>query len=97
MAATCTHLDLADPNVPPHPPNGCAECLQTGSSWVHLRLCPVCGHVGCCDASPNKHATAHAHATAHPLIRSYEPGEDWWYCYPDDLMFRVSGVGPVRW
>ncbi len=62
---------------------GCRECLQTGGTWVHLRLCLICGHVGCCDSSPNRHATAHFHRTGHPVIRSYEPGEDWGYCYVD--------------
>ena len=96
MAESCTHLDEADPAVPPSDVDGCHECLQTGDPWVHLRLCAVCGHVGCCDSSPNRHATAHHHATAHPLIRSYEPGEDFWYCYADDVLFRIPGTGPVR-
>ncbi len=96
MAESCTHLDEADPEVPPSDAAGCHECLQTGDLWVHLRLCAVCGHVGCCDSSPNRHATAHHHASGHPLIRSYEPGEDFWYCYPDDLAFRIPGTGPVR-
>ena len=64
---------------------GCEECLKTGSPWVHLRLCRTCGHVGCCDSSPNRHATAHFHATRHPLVRSIEPGETWTWCYVDDL------------
>jgi uncharacterized UBP type Zn finger protein len=87
--ATCGHLDTIDPDVTPSA-DGCEDCLKTGSSWVHLRLCTQCGHVGCCDSSPNKHATAHAKATSHPVIRSFEPGEDWYYCYPDDLMFTLS-------
>ena len=61
--------------------NGCVECLKTGDTWVHLRLCETCGHVGCCDQSKNKHATKHYHATGHPIIKSSEPGEDWGYCY----------------
>ena len=65
--------------------NGCEECLKMGDSWVHLRLCETCGHVGCCDSSKNKHATKHYHATGHPVIKSFEPGEDWGYCYVDDL------------
>jgi len=72
--------------------NGCVECLATGSRWVHLRLCMTCGHVGCCDSSPNKHATAHYRAEDHPLVQSYEPGEDWWWCYADDVAFRVANV-----
>jgi hypothetical protein len=93
MADDCTHLDLiANPE-----PNsgGCEDCLAAGRhDWVHLRLCELCGHVGCCDQSPGRHATAHANSTEHPIIRSYEPGEDWFYCYPDDLMFELSGAPP---
>ena len=63
---------------------GCEECLKIGDTWVHLRLCMECGHVGCCDSSKNKHATKHNQATQHPVIRSIEPGESWGYCYPDD-------------
>ena len=69
-----------------HRQKGCQECLKTGDTWVHLRLCLTCGHVGCCDSSKNKHATRHFHATKHPLIRSIEPGESWLWCYVDDLM-----------
>lgn len=60
---------------------GCKECLETGQWWLHLRRCAECGHVGCCDSSPNRHATKHFHATGHPVIRSFEPGEDWFYDY----------------
>jgi len=88
----CTHLDqIAD--VAPSG-NGCVECLLTGGWWVHLRRCAECGHVGCCDNSPNKHATAHYHSTSHPLIQSFEPGEDWYYCYVDDIAFELAGEGP---
>jgi uncharacterized UBP type Zn finger protein len=66
--------------------HGCEECLELGSKWVHLRLCLACGHVGCCDNSPNRHATRHFHATSHPVIKSFEPGEDWAYCYAHDDM-----------
>jgi uncharacterized UBP type Zn finger protein len=65
---------------------GCAECLKSGDDWVHLRLCLSCGHVGCCDDSKNKHATRHYHRTRHPVIRSFEPGEEWGYCYPHDAL-----------
>jgi uncharacterized UBP type Zn finger protein len=85
----CTHLDVVDPQVRPRA-RGCEECLAIGAGWVHLRLCTSCGHVGCCDSSPNRHATKHAHASGHPLVRSFEPGEDWWYCYVDDLVFEVD-------
>src|SRR6185295_16729472 len=77
MIAPCTHLEQADHRshgVAPSGP-GCAECLQTGGVWVHLRLCLTCGHVGCCDNSPGQHATKHFHGTKHPVIRSYEPAE----------------------
>lgn len=96
MATLCSHLPDADPEVLPSDQDGCHECLQSGDAWVHLRLCAVCGHVGCCDSSPNRHATAHFHGSGHPLIRSYERGEDFWYCYPEDVSFQVEGVGPVR-
>jgi uncharacterized UBP type Zn finger protein len=81
----CSHLDQLRP-VRPTTPNGCEECLETGSGWVHLRLCLSCGHVGCCDSSPNKHATKHFHRTRHPIVRSFEPGEDWAWCYVDQVM-----------
>lgn len=70
--------------------NGCEECLKAGSPWVHLRLCLTCGHVGCCDSSPNKHATKHFHATSHPVVRSLEPGESWGWCYVDEQMFEFA-------
>lgn len=74
--------------------HGCQECLASGDGWVHLRLCLTCGHVGCCDDSPNKHATKHHHATGHPVIRSYEPGEEWGYCYPDDAFAEQLPARP---
>jgi len=69
-----------------HPPlsTGCEECLALGDTWVHLRLCVQCGHVGCCDSSKNRHATKHYAATKHPVVRSLEPGESWLWCYEDD-------------
>jgi phosphoenolpyruvate-protein phosphotransferase len=79
---TCEHAAKVKP-VPPRTPTGCEECLAAGTSWVHLRLCLTCGHVGCCDSSPGRHATRHAHATSHPVIASYEPGERWAWCYAD--------------
>jgi uncharacterized UBP type Zn finger protein len=85
---TCTHLDMVR-DVSPRTPNGCEECLAMGDTWVHLRLCLTCGHVGCCDSSKNKHATRHFHATGHPLIQSMEPGEYWAYCYVDDLLMTA--------
>jgi uncharacterized UBP type Zn finger protein len=76
---TCPHVAALKP-VPPRA-EGCEECLQIGAPWVHLRLCLSCGHVGCCDSSPNRHATRHFHATKHPVIASFEPGERWAWCY----------------
>ncbi|HYL20530.1 MAG TPA: UBP-type zinc finger domain-containing protein [Gemmatimonadales bacterium] len=84
MAPRCTHLaQIRD--VTPRTPEGCEECLKTGGQWVHLRLCLACGHVGCCDSSPNRHARKHAGASGHAIIQSFEPGEDWRYCFVDDV------------
>ena len=90
----CTHLDGIQDVTPSG--DGCEECLRIGSGWVHLRLCMRCGHVGCCDDSPNRHARAHWENQAdHPIIRSFEPGEDWWWCYIDEVAFDVVGAGPA--
>ncbi|MDQ5844990.1 MAG: UBP-type zinc finger domain-containing protein [Acidobacteriota bacterium] len=67
--------------------DGCEDCLRIGSAWLHLRLCLTCGHVGCCDSSPNRHATKHFHQSGHPIIQSFEPGEDWRWCYIDENAF----------
>ncbi len=89
MAQRCKHLaEVRD--VQPKTPDGCEECLLTGDEWVHLRLCLECGHVGCCDDSPNRHATKHFHKTKHPIMRSFEPGEDWGWCFVDQLMFEPA-------
>lgn len=94
MADRCTHVDTARAVTPSG--NGCQDCLATGDSWVHLRLCMSCGHVGCCDSSPNRHATAHWRSHEdHPVVRSFEPGEDWWWCYADGLLFDVPSAGPA--
>lgn len=85
----CTHLGTIQ-DVEARTPTGCEECLQTGDGWVHLRLCLSCGHVGCCDSSKNKHATAHFQRTEHPLVRSFQPGEDWLWCYVDELLMEPS-------
>jgi len=69
---------------------GCEECLALGDTWVHLRLCRSCGHVGCCDSSKNRHATKHFRATQHPIVTSAEPGEDWSWCYVDELMLQLK-------
>ena len=80
----CTHLQDIRP-VGPRTPDGCEECLAQGMQWVHLRLCLTCGHVGCCDSSPGRHATKHFRATSHPIVKSMEPGEDWRWCYIDEV------------
>ena len=86
MAASCAHLSLVRDVTPGA--EGCEDCLKIGGRWVHLRLCMACGHVGCCDSSPNRHATKHFHATKHPVIKSFEPGEEWGWCYADELFFE---------
>jgi hypothetical protein len=86
---SCSHLDRAAEVSPSA--DGCEECLRQGGEWVHLRLCMSCGHVGCCDSSPGRHATAHFGGSGHPLVQSFEPGEDWWWCYVDQLAFEVEG------
>lgn len=85
----CTHGDQVVTEAP-RTPDGCEECLSIGGRWVHLRLCLRCGHVGCCDNSPNTHATKHFHATSHPIMRSFEPGEDWGWCYVDRQFFEPA-------
>lgn len=89
-ADACSHLDQRQDVTPSS--DGCEDCIPLGDNWFHLRVCMMCGHVGCCDQSKNRHATAHFHATTHPLIQSYEPGEDWWWCYADDGGFYVEGA-----
>jgi uncharacterized UBP type Zn finger protein len=88
--AGCAHLDqvLVDP---PAEAAACEECLAIGGWWVHLRVCRSCGRVGCCDSSPNRHASRHAREAGHPIMTSVEPGEDWSYCVIDDLMFVLEG------
>jgi uncharacterized UBP type Zn finger protein len=88
MADACSHLDQAQEVTPSS--DGCEDCLRTGDRWVHLRVCMTCGHAGCCDSSPNRHATAHADHSGHVLVQSYEPGEDWWWCYADQVAFVVD-------
>lgn len=90
VSGPCSHLDQVADVVPTS--EGCEDCLAVGGRWVHLRVCMSCAHVGCCDSSPNRHATGHARDAAHPLVQSYEPGEDWWYCYLDGVAFVVEGA-----
>lgn len=83
--AACSHRDQIEVTELPGQVDGCEACLQTGDPWLHLRICLTCGFVGCCDDSPNRHASAHARETGHPLIRSLEPGERWSWCYIDEV------------
>lgn len=86
----CSHLDRITVTELPDSIAGCAECLKINGRWLHLRMCTSCGEIGCCDSSPNRHATAHARDTGHPVVRSAEPGEEWSWCYVDELAFVVS-------
>jgi len=90
--ADCAHLDQVTLGELPESIEGCDDCLATGDGWVHLRICLGCGHVGCCDSSPNRHATAHASSSGHPIIRSLEPGEEWSWCYVDEVALIVPEV-----
>jgi hypothetical protein len=90
MSETCTHLDQIQLAELPASVDGCEDCLREGGRWLHLRICLTCGHVGCCDDSPSRHATAHHRTSSHPIIRSIEPGERWSWCYPDELGFLLD-------
>jgi len=87
--ASCSHRDSVEFLQLPAEIAGCEDCLKIGGWWVHLRMCQACGHIGCCDSSPNRHATAHYRGTGHPIIRSAQPGEDWSWCYVDEVMLRL--------
>jgi uncharacterized UBP type Zn finger protein len=80
----CSHIDQIREVTPSS--TGCEDCLRTGGWWVHLRLCLTCGHVACCDSSPNRHASKHARDAGHPIVRSFEPGEDWVWCFVDEVV-----------
>ena len=84
IAAPCSHAGEVSIRQVRRPAEGCADCLATGGSWVHLRTCLTCGRVGCCDSSPNRHATKHFQTTGHPIVTSAEPGESWVWCYADE-------------
>ncbi|MBN8749925.1 Zn-finger in ubiquitin-hydrolases and other protein [Xylophilus ampelinus] len=88
MPRACTHTDSIHTVTPGS--LGCEECLKTGSRWVHLRLCRSCGHVGCCDDSPNRHARAHFKATGHPIIEGYDPPEGWGWCFVDKVVVDLG-------
>ena len=92
MSEQCTHRDQVRVTELPDSVEGCEECLRTGDPWLHLRVCLMCGKVGCCDDSPNRHATAHFAETGHPIIRSLEPGEQWSYCYVDTVGLSIPEV-----
>jgi uncharacterized UBP type Zn finger protein len=89
---TCTHLDQIRVTELPESVPGCEDCLRLGTKWLHLRICLECGHVGCCDDSPERHASAHAASSEHPIIRSIEPHEDWSWCFIDEVMMRIPDV-----
>jgi Zn-finger in ubiquitin-hydrolases and other protein len=98
MVKSCSHLETIRPVTPSA--KGCEECLKTDGWWVHLRICRTCGHVGCCDDSPSKHATAHFHATQHPIIEGYDPPEGWGWCFIDEFVFELGDdttpqLGPI--
>ena len=90
MSTQCGHLPSIKTSHPRTGTHGCEECLKLGDTWVHLRLCRTCGHVGCCDDSKNRHASKHFHATQHPIITSLEPGETWSWCYIDELVMELT-------
>jgi uncharacterized UBP type Zn finger protein len=88
----CTHLDSVAVTELPEKVDGCEECLAHGGVWLHLRICLECGHVGCCDDSPGQHATKHFRLSGHPVIRSLEPGEDWSWCFIDEVAMMLAQV-----
>jgi Zn-finger in ubiquitin-hydrolases and other protein len=89
----CSHVGTIVLDVEPSA-DGCEDCLRLGGRWLHLRRCTHCGHVGCCDSSPMQHATAHFHETGHPIVQSFEPGEDWLWCYVDEFGFEDPTLTP---
>ena len=91
----CAHLDHVQITQLPDAVDGCEDCLSSGGEWLHLRICLECGHVGCCDDSPNRHAAAHAAGAQHPIIRSIEPGEDWSWCFIDQTAMRIPGIAGI--
>jgi uncharacterized UBP type Zn finger protein len=95
VASACRHLDTIR-EVTPSSLEGCSQCLASGGRWVHLRVCLACGEVGCCDSSPNRHASRHAAEHGHPLVASLEPDEDWAWCYVDQVALAVQGLDLPR-
>jgi ubiquitin-hydrolase Zn-finger-containing protein len=90
MSPLCSHTDSITVTELPNPIPGCQDCLTIGGRWVHLRMCQSCGRIGCCDSSPHRHASGHARNAGHPIARSAEPGEDWSWCYVDNVAVAVS-------
>ena len=90
MSSTCSHLGRISVTALPEEIAGCTDCLAVEGTWVHLRMCQSCGRIGCCDSSPRRHASAHARSSRHPVARSAEPGEDWSWCYLDNVAFGVT-------
>jgi Zn-finger in ubiquitin-hydrolases and other protein len=91
----CSHIEQVTVFELPERVPGCADCLASGGEWLHLRICLECGHVGCCDDSPNRHARAHANGSRHAIIRSLEPGEDWCWCFVDEVAMVIPEVRGV--
>jgi hypothetical protein len=90
MDVSCSHINTVAVTQLPAQIEGCTDCLAIGGSWVHLRMCESCAHIACCDSSPNKHASAHARQSGHPIARSAEPGEEWSWCYVDNVAFVLA-------
>jgi hypothetical protein len=90
VSTQCTHLGQVHDVQPAA--DGCVECLASGDSWLHLRVCMSCGFVGCCDSSPHQHASAHARSSGHAVVQSFEPDEDWYWCYVDEVAFVLRGA-----
>jgi uncharacterized UBP type Zn finger protein len=90
VSVECSHLDSVRFSEVPSDVAGCEDCLALGMQWVHLRMCQSCGRIACCDDSPGKHATAHFRQSGHPIIRSAQPGEDWSWCYVDEVMLQLG-------
>jgi hypothetical protein len=95
MSPKCRHLDSIKKVTPSA--RGCEECLKIGSTWVHLRICRACGHVGCCDDSPHRHATKHYHTSHHAVIEGYDPPEGWGWCYVDEVFIDLEGNVTPQW
>jgi hypothetical protein len=88
----CTHLNTIEITELPPLVEGCEDCLRTGDPWCHLRICLACGYVGCCDSSPGRHATAHGHSSGHAIIRSIQPGENWSWCFVDEIAMEIPEI-----